>query len=365
MSKSFVFHLRVRSLAFALVAMPLALSSSAQTTGCVPPSDQKLTIYRAGSLTAAFKPLVAAFTCQTGIQVNDVTGASVDKARQCTAGGKACDLYASADYSNIDLFLKPSGYANFTIVFAQGRMVLAYSASGVAGKKLPPIEAPGSASFNPPNSIPKASADWYRILTSPGVAIGGGVPFLDPGAYRAFLIFQLAQEYYKAPMLYDNLMEHLVIPGGDRSVPALGRLYDFQLIYEHAARAMAKKNPDYRYVDLPDEINLSDPARNAYYAEHAVIVLPGLGTAGSAQSIPVPATRVAWGITLMKNAPNRENAVKFLELLLSPAGTAALNENGPTPISPAYVSPEDFHNLPQPLRPLITTSPSNPGSNAH
>lgn len=365
MSKNILFQRRVLLMAFALVVMPLALQSSAQTTGCVPPSDQKLTIYRAGSLSAAFKPLVAAFTCQTGIQVNDVAGASVDKARQCTAGGEACDLYASADYSDIDLFLKPADFANFTIVIARGRMVLAYSASGVAQKKLPPIEAPGSAPFNPPYSIPKASADWYRILTSPNVAIGGGVPFLDPGAYRSFLIFQLAQDYYKAPMLYDNLMQHLVIPGGDRSVPALGRLYDFQLTYEHSARAMAKKNPDFRYVDLPDEINLSDPARNAYYAKHAVVVLPGLGTSLSAQSIPVPATRVAWGITLMKNAPNRENAVKFLELLLGPAGRAALDENGPTPISPAYVSPEDFHNLPKPLRPLVTTSPSNPGSKAH
>lgn len=353
MSKHIVLQTFARALGFALLAFPLVSSLSGQTPSCVPPSNQQLILYRAGSLSAAFKPLLAAFTCQTGIQVTDVAGASVDKARQCTAGGQPCDLYASADYSNIDLFLKPAGDADFTIVFAQGRMVLAYSASGLAQKNLPPIAAQNSGPFTPPVSIPKASANWYKILTTPGVAIGGGVPFLDPGAYRAFLIFQLAQEYYKSPMLYDDLMQHMVIPGGDRSVPALGRLYDFQLTYEHNARAMTKKNPDFRYVDLPDEINLSDPARNAYYAKNSVVVLPGLGTPRSAQSIPVPGTRVAWGITVLTNAPNRENAVKFLQLLLSPTGTASLRENGPEPISPANVTPDDFRKIPESLRPFV------------
>jgi len=215
------------------------------------------------------------------------------------------------------------------------------------------IADPSSGTFNPPTSIPKASADWYKILTTPGVAIAGGVPFLDPGAYRSFLIFQLAQQYYKSPMLYDDLMQHMVIPGGDRSVPALGKLYDFQFTYEHNARAMARKDPDFRYVDLPDEINLSDPARNAAYAKNSVVVLPGLGTPRSAQSIPVPGTRVAWGITVLKDAPNRENAIKFLEMLLGPVGTSALKANGPDPISPALVKAADLSKLPLSLRPLV------------
>ncbi len=33
----------------------------------------------------------------------------------------------------------------------------------------------------------------YEILIMPGVAIGGGNPFLDPGAYRGPMIFQLAE----------------------------------------------------------------------------------------------------------------------------------------------------------------------------
>src|SRR5580704_10786690 len=139
-----------------LFALPL--TAAAQTPNCVPPSSQQLIIYRAGSLTRAFTPLIKAFTCQTGIQVKDVAMGSVDAGRQITAGGQASDLYAPADYLDIDLFMKPAGYANFDIVFAHGRMVLAYSASGLTAKKIPPIAETGG-------SIPKAVAKWYEILT--------------------------------------------------------------------------------------------------------------------------------------------------------------------------------------------------------
>lgn len=282
---------------------------------------------------------------------------SVDAGRQITAGGRACDLYAPADYLDIDLMMKPAGYADFNIVFAEGKMVLAYSQAGVAAKKLPPVGEPESPPFHPPDSIPKAAARWYETLTLPGVTVGGGNPFLDPGAYRAPMIFQLAQEYYKAPNLYNNLLEHFIIPG-QGSGAALGKTFDFQFTYEHGAQATAATNPDYRYVNLPDEINLSDPAKNAYYRQHAVVVLPGLGVSRSAQNITIPGTRVAWGITVMTSAKNRENAVRFLQLLLSPSGTAMLKENGPSPISPALVSPADFRKLPESLRPLVKTSDS-------
>jgi len=273
---------------------------------------------------------------------------SVDAGRQITAGGHACDLYAPADYLDIDLFMKPAGYANFNIVFARGKMVLAYSVSGLAAKKLHPIAAAGSAT-----GVPQAVAKWYELLTMPGVSIGGGNPFLDPGAYRGPMIFQLAEAYYKVPNLYNNLLEHVVIAGSDPAAPTLGKGFDFQFTYEHSARTTASANPDYRYVNLPDEINLSDPAQDAYYRQNAVVVLPGLGTPRSARTIAVPGVHVAWGITLLKDAPNRENAIKFLQLLLSPAGKASLIDDGPAPISPPLVSPADFRNLPESLRSLV------------
>lgn len=313
-----------------LISLVFVTAAAGQTTICVPPSAQHLIIYRAGSLTRAFEPLEKVFTCQTGIQVKDVAMGSVDAGRQITAGGQACDLYAPADYLDIDLFMKPAGYASFDIVFAHGRMVLAWSEKAMAAKKLPPLTA----------------SNWYQVLTTPGVTIGGGNFFLDPGAYRAPMIFQLAEQFYKVPNLYNNLLGHQIIPAANS---------DFQFTYERNARATAAGNPDYHYMELPDEINLSDPAKNEWYGQHAVMVLPGLGTARSARTVTVPGARVAWGITLMSAAPNKENAIKFLQLLLSPSGADLLARNGPDPLRPALVTASDLRRLPAALRPLVST----------
>ncbi|MEP7351679.1 MAG: substrate-binding domain-containing protein [Acidobacteriota bacterium] len=346
-------HIRLSR--FLVMALALSMSTlvQAQTTNCVSKTGKQLVIYRAGSLTRAFTPLEAMFTCQTGVEVKDFPMGSVDAGRQITAGGQAADLYAPADYLDIDLLMKPAGYASFNIVFARGRMVLAYSANGLAAKKLPSVAEPGP--FNPPNNIPKAAAKWYETLTMPNVAISGGHPFLDPGAYRGPMMFQLAEEFYKAPNLYNNLLKRMIIPGAN-SGATLGKEFDFQFTYEHTAQATAATNPDYRYVRLPEEIDMSDPAKDVYYRQNAVVVIPGLGTPKSAKTVAIPGAHVAWGITLMNNAPNKDTAVKFLQLLLSPAGTALMNQYGPAPISPALVNAADLGKLPSSLRSLVKTN---------
>lgn len=188
-----------------------------------------------------------------------MTGGSVDLLRQVTSGGKPADIVASADYVDIDNFLKPAGVATCNIVFAHGRMVLAYTESGVgpAGKNLPPIVDPAGPAFNPPNDIPTVMDTWYQTLLTPGVVVGGS---------------------------------RLGIPG-------------------------------------------SDP------------------------SVDVQATRTAWGLAILKSAPNRESAIKFLQLLLAPGdiGQATLEKVGPAPISPALVSADDFAQLPAELRSLPTS----------
>jgi molybdate/tungstate transport system substrate-binding protein len=163
----------------------------------------------------------------------------------------------------------------------------------------------------------------------------------------------LAAEYYSKPALYNDLLQHVTIPGPVRAGTTLGKQIDFQLIYEHNARAMAAENPDIRYVNLPDEINLSDPKMDTWYRQHASIVLPGLGSPGSARTVVIPASRVAWGVTIPKNAPNRAGAVKFLQMLLGRDGATLLEANGPSPLSPAVVSSNDYRHLPEALRPLV------------
>src|ERR1700736_3826588 len=66
-----------------------------------------------------------------------------------------------------------------------------------------------------------------------------------------------------------------------------------------------------------------------------------------------PATRVVWGLTVLKSAANRDNALKFLQLLFGLQGVALQTTAGPTPISPPIVNARDFERLPSLLRPLV------------
>jgi len=331
---------------FAVLALLGSMAGAASAQSACPAGAPQVIIYHAGSLTAAFAQVEKLFTEQTGICVVDAAAGSVDAARRVTAGREPCDIYASADDKDIDVLLKPAGFADYTISFAQGSMVLAYN---TASKNAGTIVAPG-APFSPPSQIPPVADDWYTQLTQAGVLVGGSNPFLDPSGYRADLIFQLAERRYRVPNLYDTLLGHYTLA---RTGETLGKNFDYQFIYEHSAYAAFLANPSsYRYAQLPSEIGLSDSELNHHYGKTGIFI-PGLHTKNSAPVVRVPASRVVWGLTIMKNAPNEANAIKFLKLLFSSQGTAIQQTTGPEPITPPVVSRDDYRELPSALRALV------------
>lgn len=320
----------------------------------VPQSADQLNVCHAGSVQLAFTAVENAFKAKhPDVVVNDVSGGSVALAGRLAAGLQPCDVYAAADYLDVDLLLKPLGLADYTIVFAKGRMVLAYLATD---PKTQGIAGPGD--FKPPASIPQAAPDWYKVLLAPGVRLSSSHPFLDPGGYRSHMIFQLAEAHYNVPGLSNILLERLVINAaagaGQASAPILGRDFNFQFSYEHSAAAAARNSPAYRYVTVPDRIDLSNAANNSYYAQ-ASVTMPGIGRSAAKAGVTIPAVRVAWGLTILKNSANHEHASAFVSMLLGPVGTAAFNANGPTAIAPAVVSIDDYARLPKSLKPLVTT----------
>ena len=337
-----------RSLAFgpAVLGLAAALGPSRVRAQDACGSGQRLIVYHAGSLSAAFSRVEALFTQQTGICVTDAAAGSLDAARRVTAGQEPCDIYASADDADIDLLLKPAGVADYSIRFAQGAMVLAYTTDS---RNAGTIAGPGTLA--PPDAVPTVAADWYAQLAQAGVVIGSSHPFLDPSGYRTDMIFQLAERAYSVPNLYDQLLQRLSVT---KPSDALGRTFDYQFTYEHSAQAAYAANPGtYRYARLPPAVGLSDPARNRFYAEAAGVVVPGLRVPDAAPFVRIPATRVRWGLTVLRNAPNPAAAVRFLQLLLGPDGVAIQGETGPAPISPARVSRADYDRLPAPLQALV------------
>jgi molybdate/tungstate transport system substrate-binding protein len=329
--------------------LPVLLLPVAQPAlACVTPTTQQVIVWHAGSLNNAFKAIETAFTCQTGIQVVDHATGSLDLVRQITAGEQAADVVAPADFLDIDLFLKPAGYADYDIRFVETKMVLGYLQSDLAAKGY--AVADGTP-FNPPTSIPNAVAGFYNVLLQSNIAIGETSAFLDPTGYRAPMIFRLAQSYYKTPNLYNNLLDHLVATAAQGSPSiVLGKGYDFQFVYEVSAYASAQSNPDYRYVNIPDQINLGNPKLNEFYRE-AEMVVPDLWGTGF---VGIPGHSVTYGVTVMKTAQNQANAIAFVQYLLGSTGQAALQSARFKLVTPARVSRWDYRKLPGELRPFVS-----------
>lgn len=310
------------------------------------PASTQVIIYHAGSLSAAFNNMTGAFRRATGIQVIHKAYGSVEAAKRVTVGKEPADIYASADYTNIDAFMKPT-YADYNIQFAQGQMVLAYTTDSKGASLI------ASSTSVPPYAtladVPIAASDWYKTLISNNAIIGGADPNADPGGYRAFMIMQLASIFYDDPTIYDNLVKNQVITS---SSDKLGTTYDYQFTYEHSAQAAAKLDTTgkYRYAHLPDDINLSNPAKAAYYRQ-AVVNVAGL--TASDPVVPIQGTRVTWGLTVLKSAPHPDAALSFLQFMFSPQGIALQKATGPDPINltgPAVVSLDDYQKLPSSLQ---------------
>jgi molybdate/tungstate transport system substrate-binding protein len=85
-----------------------------------------------------------------------------------------------------------------------------------------------------------------------------------------------------------------------------------------------------KYCELPAQIDLSDPAMNNAYKGVSFDV------AGSkpGSKMKVTGEYINYSLTVLDKAPNREEAVKFVEFLISPAGMEIFRKNGQDPIIP-------------------------------
>jgi molybdate/tungstate transport system substrate-binding protein len=330
----------------AIACVASVLTRATQET----PRPAEVVIYHAGSLNAAFDDLTRAFTKKTGIPASHKGMGSVEAARRTTIGKEPCDIYASADYMTIDALLKPV-YADYSVLFAQSRMVLTYTTDS---RNAASIADPSGPAFAPPTSVPNAAANWYTYLAQPGVKIAGSDPSADPGGYRALMVMQLAEPFYRVPTLYEQLHKNHMIYGSNDK---LGTNYDYGFAYEHSARASARSDPKFRYVMLPSSIDLSDPARAADYGRAEVTIA---GLAPGDPSYVMRGTRAIFGLTILKSSTNKEGAVRFLQFMFSTEpseGVAVQRASGAEPINPPMASSGDYDKLPPALRAAVMVRP--------
>ncbi len=285
--------------------------------------EGKLILFHAGSLTVPFAKMEKIFEAKYAkVDVLREAGGSTKMARLISALHKPADIMASADFAVIDRTLIPE-HAQWNIRFATNQLVLCYT-----------DKSRFSDEVNANN--------WYKILARKGVIWGHADPNLDPCGYRSLMVIQLAEKYFHRPGLYDQVLANRpkknVRP---KSVELVFLLQTGHMDYAWEYRSVAVQH-GLKYIKLCDEINLGNYKYDDFYKQASVKVTgrkPGTWITRTGKSC-------TYGITILKDAPNPEAAVAFLEFLMDPrGGLQILKDLGQPPFIPCRVPTSQMKTL--------------------
>jgi molybdate/tungstate transport system substrate-binding protein len=284
-------------------------ASPATATG-----KDSLVVFHAGSLNQTMAALAGRFEqAHPGAVVLRESGGSVGLAERARDSARTPDVLAVADYAIIPQRLLPR-YANWYAAFARNALVLGYTE-----------RSRGAAEIT--------SGNWMEVLQRPDIRAAHSDPALDPGGYRALLLFQLAEAHYDRPGLAARLSA--AVPTRTPAAPATlydelqGGQLDYVVTYRSSALSSGLK-----VVDLPREVDLSDPTLADAYARAVIRVA---SRPGAPDSVSIRGEPIVYGITILAMARHPDLARSFVQLLLSREGADALVAAGLLPIRPAMV----------------------------
>ncbi|HDI79132.1 MAG TPA: tungstate ABC transporter substrate-binding protein WtpA [Desulfobacteraceae bacterium] len=295
-------------------------------------SKGKLIIFHAGSLTIPFSKMEKEFEkMHPQVDILREPAGSRRCARKITDLKRPCDIMASADYTVIDQLLIPE-YANWNVRFATNRLVLCYTKKSRYSDEI-------------------NSRNWFKILMRRDVVWGHSDPDADPCGYRTLLLLKLAEIYYKVPGLYKRLISNRPKENiRPKSVELIALLQTGNMDYAWEYRSVAVQH-GLKFIELPDQIDLGNYRFDDFYSK-AVVEISGKRPG---QVIKKRGKSCTYGITILKDAPNRDDAISFLRYLLNPnGGLKILDELGQPPFVPARVATLEMKKLlPLPLRRLV------------
>lgn len=293
-------------LVFAVVILFLLTSCGNSGSGKV----KNLIIFHAGSLSVPFKELKSEYEKKhPDINILLEPSGSIVCARKVTELKKPCDIVASADYFVINELLIPD-YASWNIRFATNEIVIAYSP-----------KAHYSSEINENN--------WMDILSRDDVIYGRSDPNSDPCGYRTVLTFKLAEKYYNIAGLADKLESKNkdYIRPKEVDLVALAESNSIDYMFQYKSVAIQH---GFKYLELPKEINLSDPAMQSLYQSVSIDVTGS--KPGSIMNIK--GDYINYSVTVLNKAPQKDAAIDFLCFMLSDEGMNIFRENGQNPIIP-------------------------------
>lgn len=276
-----------------------------------------LTIFHAGSLSMPIKAIADSFIIENpGVIIQLEAAGSVECARKITELKRAADIMASADYKIIDDLLIPE-HADWNVLFAGNELSLVYTDKSRYADEI-------------------NEKNWYEILQRPEVHYGRSDPNADPCGYRTILTLRLAQEYYNEANIAESILQkdnRFIRP---KEVDLIALLETGAIDYIFLYWSVAVQH-DLKYLSLPCEINLGNPQQADFYLNSKVVIRgssPG-------DSLEIHGEPMVYGITIPKNAPNRELAKKFINYYLHPnKGLKIIESMGMPVVSPLLVNGE-------------------------
>ena len=266
-----------------------------------------LVVFNAGSLAKPFNDLLQEFKRRhPDVQPAQENSGSLEAARKLTELGKIPDVIGVADYGVISKILIPE-HTGWYATFARNAMVLIYTDESI-----------GASEINGHN--------WWQVLLRPAVRAGRAEPALDPNGYRTLMAFQLAEKFYREPGLAARLERALgrrYIRAKEADLTALVQAGELDYSWSYLSIA---RTAGLRHVDLPKEINLSDPGLAEWYSQ-ARVRLPGASRAG-ADSVEFQGEPIVYALSIPRRAPHPHTARQFVRFIFSPEGRSILEKNG-------------------------------------
>jgi molybdate/tungstate transport system substrate-binding protein len=255
-----------------------------------------LVVFNAAAIAVPMRMVLDSFAARTGQKYEQETAASLELVRKVLELQQNTDVMVLADPDLFPEFLMPSHVSSYAL-FARNRIVLAYT-----------DRSRGAAEID--------STNWYEVLQRPGVEVGRSDPNTDPSGYRTLLVWQLAEQHYKVPGLYDRMLraapQRNVRPREAEQVALLSiGEYDYTWTYQNLA-----DNAGFRYVKLPDAIDLGSPAESTAYARASTRVLGRK----AGDTLTVTGRPILFGVAVFSATPRRSIAEDFVAFLLSADG---------------------------------------------
>jgi len=294
--------------------------------------QKDIIIFHAGSLSVPFKQLAGEYEKRNpGTKILMESAGSLVCARKITELKKPCDIIASADYLVIDKLIVPE-FASWSIRFATNEIVIAFQEKSKYSTEID-------------------SSNWMDILLRNDVTYARSDPDSDPCGYRSVLAFKLAEKYYGFQGLENKLSSKNrdFIRPKEVDLVALIEVNAVDYMFQYKSVALQH---GLKFIELPDYINLGNPARNDIY--HSVSLDVTGSTPGS--KMTVTGDYINYSLSVLSGSVNKENAIDFVSFLLSREGMEIFKKNGQDPIIP--FSTEQPGMIPEKLKKYL--DPGNP-----